>query len=184
MLNSISKQNSNIKILNYNVHIKNYMDENQSGVAIGVRKDINYKILDDFNDDFIGVQIEAIRGPIVIYTTYIPPRRNYLPIGDFKRAAQRTMPVYIIGDLNTQSPITGYNYFNNKGRILGGLMTDDTLKYVGPDFSTFVHRNGHPDAILANKWAFLNVAIHGGNVTTSDHIPVIVKLNKANIQRH
>ena len=98
------------------------MVENHAGVALGMRKGISYKILDNINDDFIGVQIESIKGPIVIYTAYIPPRRNYLPVGDFKRAAQHTIPVYVMGDLNAQNPTTGYNYSNNKGRIISKLI--------------------------------------------------------------
>ena len=45
------------------------------------------------------------------------------------------------------------------------FIADDALEYIGPD------------VIQANRWAFLNVVIHGGNVTTSDYILVIVKLS-------
>ena len=92
LLNSTSIQNNNINFFNYNIDSKNYTSENHAGVAVGVRKDANYKILDYFNDDFIGVQIDTTKGPVAIHTTYIPPKRNYLPIGDIKRAMQRMIP--------------------------------------------------------------------------------------------
>ena len=177
LLNSTSTQSSNIKISNYNIHCRNYMSKNHAGIAIGVRKDVSYKILDNFNDDFIGIQVDTTKGPIAIHTTYIPPRRNYLPVGDIKRAMQRTIPTYVFGDLNAQCPVTGYNYSNNKGRILNTLIAEDTINYIGPDFPILVGRNGRSDALLANRWAFLNVAVQAGNVTSSDHIPIIVQLS-------
>ena len=48
---------------------------------------------------------------------------------------------------------------------------------MGPDFRTFIHRNGKPDSVLSNKLAFLNFAILKGKLTSSDHLLVIIKLS-------
>ena len=48
---------------------------------------------------------------------------------------------------------------------------------MGPDFRTFIHRNGKPDLVFSNKLAFLNFAILRGKLTSSDHLPVILKLS-------
>ena len=61
--------NSNVKIFNYNVHVKNFQNEQYAGVAIAVHKDIRYQILDDFIDDILGIRILTLRGPINIPNT-------------------------------------------------------------------------------------------------------------------
>ena len=48
---------------------------------------------------------------------------------------------------------------------------------MGPDFRTFIHRNGKPDLIFSNKLAFLNFAILRGKLTSADHLPVVLKLS-------
>ena len=67
----------------------------------------------------------------------------------------------------------GYlNAVNNKGRTINTLVNNDGVKYVGPDFKTLVKRNGKPDIVLANRWAFFNITINQGKVATSDHLPI------------
>ena len=48
---------------------------------------------------------------------------------------------------------------------------------MGPDFRTFIHRNGKPNLIFSNKLAFLNFAILRGKLTSSYHLPVVLKLS-------
>ena len=51
--------------------------------------------------------------------------------------------------------------------------------HIGHDFNTRVGQNGisKPDIILKNRSAFLNFAIREGNLTTSDHIPIMFTLS-------
>ena len=39
------------------MYSKNHLNELQAGVAIAVRKKSQYKILDDFVDDILGIQV-------------------------------------------------------------------------------------------------------------------------------
>ena len=85
-----------IKIFNYNVYTRNIQNEDHAGIAIAVRKDLKYQIIDDFDDDLLAVRLETTKGPIIVFTHYSPPRRNYLPRGNMKKIFQKTDPVYFI----------------------------------------------------------------------------------------
>ena len=104
LINDIGN-NNNIKIFNYNVHTKNFQNELHAGVAVAVRENIRYHILDDFIDNILGVRILTIRGPINIITHCSPPRRNYLPIGEINRKLQCNEPVYLLRDLKAHHPV-------------------------------------------------------------------------------
>ena len=69
-----------------------------------------------------------------------------------------------------------YTYVNTKGRIIKNYVYNNKLKHFGPDFPTLARRDGRPDIVLGNRWAHLNMAISPGNLTSSDHLPVHVKL--------
>ena len=45
----------NIKITNYNVTRRNLLNEAHAGVAVAVRKNLRYRLMDDFADDILGV---------------------------------------------------------------------------------------------------------------------------------
>ena len=178
LLNSISQRdNPKVKIFNYNIYTKNYLNEQHAGIAIGIRKDANCKILDDFTDDLLGIQVETTKGPIAVFTIYSPPRRNYLPVGELKRALQKTIPVYFIGDMNAHHPTLGYRYTDNKGKIIQELIDRNIAKHLGPDFPTLIGRNGKPDIVLSNRHNFLNMVIEAGSITSSDHLPLIIRIS-------
>ena len=56
-------------------------------------------------------------------------------------------------------------------------MEQDKITILGPDFRTFIPRNGKPDMVFSNKNAFFNYVIIPGKLTSSDHLPVIIKLS-------
>ena len=66
---------------------------------------------------------------------------------------------------------------NNKGTLLKELVERHNMKYLGPDFPTLVKRNGRPDAISGTKWAHFNITIKPGELTSSDHIPLYIKIS-------
>ena len=169
--------NSNVKIFNYNVHVKNFQNEQYAGVAIAVRKDIRYQILDDFIDDILGIRILTLRGPINILTHYSPPRRNYLPLGELNRKLQSNEAVYLIGDLNAHHPIFGYRYTDLKGQEINNSINRNIVSHLGPEFLTLVATKTKPDVVLGNRHAFYNIAITEGEITTSDHLPIIITLS-------
>ena len=87
-----------LKIQNYNVHQYNKNNEQHSGTAIAIRRDIQYKLLDDFYTDMTGVTLETAEGPIHIVTTYVPPRELHIHYPDFYNILRIQEPVYILGD--------------------------------------------------------------------------------------
>ena len=110
-------------------------------------------------------------------TNYSPPRRNVIPIEEIVNILQRNIPVFFAGDINAHIPALGYARYNNNGRIIKNLIERDKIKLMGPDFRTFLNTNRKPDLIFSNKLAFWNFAILRGKLTSSDHIPVILKLS-------
>ena len=70
-----------------------------------------------------------------------------------------------------------YTYVTTKGRIIKNYVDNNKLKHFGPDLPTLVRRNGRLDIVLSNRWAHLNMAISLGSLTSSDHLPVHVKLS-------
>ena len=169
--------NKKVKIFNYNIHEKNHLNEWHAGVAIAVRKDVRYQLLDDFADDILGVKLQTSKGPINIITHYSPPRRDYLPLGELNQKLQSNEPVYLLGDLNARHPMFGYNRSNMKGREIKRLIDRNIITHFGPEFPTFIGSNTKPDVVLGNRHAFYNIAILPGELTTSDHLPVVVKLS-------
>ena len=120
---------------------------------------------------------------MIILTNYSPPRRNFIPVGEIENILQKNIPVYFAGDINALIPALGYAPYNNNGRTIKRLVEQDKIEILGPDFRTFIPRNGKPDMVFSNKNAFLNYAINQGKLTSSDHLPIIIKLStKTNSQ--
>ena len=176
LINDIGN-NHKIKIFNYNVHTKNFQNELHARVAIVVWKNIRYHILDDFIDDILGIRILTIRGPINIITHYSPPRRNHLPIGELNRKLKCNEPVYLLGDLNVHHPLFGYRYTDVKGREICNLINRNIVSHLSPEFPTMVATKNKPDLVLGNRHAFYNINITEGEITTSNHLPIIVKFS-------
>ena len=178
LLNSTGVNDRNtIKIFNYNVTSRNPLNEAHAGVAVAVRRYLQNRIVDDFADDILGVQLETTRGHIMIITNYSPPRRNYMPTAEIENKMQKNIPVYFVGDLNAHLPAMGYRNYNTNRREIKRLFQQNKIIHMGPDFRTMVRMNGRPDIIFSSQNAFLKYAVERGSLTTSDHFPVILKLS-------
>ena len=57
------------------------------------------------------------------------------------------------------------------------LIDTNYVKHLGPDFPTLVGREGRPDAVFANRRAAFNIVIQPGLLTSSDHIPLYIKIS-------
>ena len=64
-------------------------------IAIAIRRDVKYKIIDDFAEDILGVELETTKGPVMFLTCYSPPRRNYIPVGELENKLQKRIPVFL-----------------------------------------------------------------------------------------
>ena len=178
LLNSTGiTDNDKIRIYNYNVTSRNILNEMHAGVAVAVRKDLQHRIIDDFTDDVLGVQIETTKGPLMFITHYSPPRRNYIPTAELENKLQKNIPVYFAGDLSAHLSAMGYDAYNHNGREIQRLIQQNKIINLGPDFRTLVHKNGKPDIVFTNRTALLNYAVKRGNLTSSDHFPVMLRVS-------
>ncbi len=62
-----------MKIPYYNIFKKNTINNPADGTAIAVKRNIKYKIMDDFISDQIAIETETTTGNIILATLYQPP---------------------------------------------------------------------------------------------------------------
>ena len=207
LLNSTGKNrhSDQVKIPNYKTYEKNYRNEDKAGVVVGVRNDWRPKceILNDFQDDILGVRIK-LRGvekeddddDIIILTYYSPPRRDNLSLEEMRNYFEMEYnPVYLIGDLNARHPkLFGHHDSNDKGKKIQRYIDEKILEHLGPNFATLKSHQrfedsgggGRPDVVLGNCRHYhandnVKVDVIKGASTTSDHLPVIVKIIQKNL---
>jgi len=173
-----------LKIFNYLTFQTNKDNRLNAGAAIAIKKNLPFRLHDDFNSDMLAVTIETRQGPITIATTYIPPRDDYINFIDFNDLLSRPHPVYLIGDLNARHRILGSSNNNRTGRHLLTLIEQDKCQVLGPNFPTFhTHRSAtSPDIAISNLKTFHNIHFKPGPLTPSDHIPIIATISANPIQ--
>lgn len=79
------KNNRDIHIKGYNTYLKNTSGEAHDGSAVLIKSNIKHEIIEDFITDVLELRINTTIGQISVATTYLPPRRPYLPFPDFHR---------------------------------------------------------------------------------------------------
>ena len=89
------------------------------------------------------------------------------------------IPVFIIGDFNALHRCFGNHSSNVVGRSLSQIIDNGNLIHLGPHFNTYFKQNvvSIPDKVLTNKHNYLNTYIEPGDITTSDHIPIILRIS-------
>ncbi len=115
----------------------------------------------------------------MIATTYLPPRRPFLPFTDVYRLLNNNIPTYILGDFNARHTHFGNKEKNTVGKSIVNIINQGKMFHLGPFFPTFIRGNSatNPDKIFSNKHHYLNYIIEPGNITSSDHIPIIFRLS-------
>ena len=182
-----------LKISGYNTHTKNHTGRINDGTAIAVKNTIPHKIHDTYISDLLAVEIETNTGPveietntgpIILTTLYQPPARKYIPIPDFTQLFRQHVPVYMLADLDARHPTLGHRNRNTKGKQIAHMIRHRTLHHIGPHFPTYyAHKTAiTPDIILTNYRTHHNTHITQGPLTSSDHIPIIMKISTAPIQ--
>ena len=180
LLNSIGiKDENKIKIHNYNIYQRNTTGEESSGFAIAIKKCIKHQLLDDYDLDILAIKTETSKGPIIIGTTYLPPRRQSFPTAELRRLFQKNVAVYLCADMNGRHGTFGYRTVNANGREIIKLIKNNICKHLGPGFDIFVqpHARGRPDIILGNRQANFYNRVYEGGLTNSDHIPIIAEIS-------
>uniref|UniRef100_A0A0P4W158 Reverse transcriptase domain-containing protein n=1 Tax=Scylla olivacea TaxID=85551 RepID=A0A0P4W158_SCYOL len=173
------KDEKRLKIPGFRTYQQNFSNEQMDGVAIAIRKTIRHRIEDDFLSETLAVVIESPDGPLTIATSYLPPRRPFIPHPDFLRLFRRQSPVFLAGDLNARHPTLGTATTNQVGRDLIDYLRRQTAKHIGPNFPTYYgpFSSSSPDIVLTNRLNFLHYTITPGPLTTSDHIPLILDIS-------
>ena len=170
-----------IRIFMYNVYQKNKDDEENDGASIAIKRNINHQLIDDFASNFLAVKIDTSKGPIIVATTYNPPRKEHeFPIEDINKIMRKNIQVIMIADLNARERFNGYQLGNNSGKTIKNLIDRDIVHHLGPDFNTMVNRdtqNVKPDIILTNRRFIMNIKIKQGMITSSDHFPIVTKIS-------
>ena len=179
------KSSEQLKIHGYITYKVNSSEELHDGSAILIKQNIEHRIDDDFITDILLIKIETINGPINFATTYLPPRRPYLPFPDIHKIMSNNNPTYLIGDFNAKHPFLGDSTSNNVGKGLKIFHDRNTMIHHGPNFPTYISgRNATtPDLILSNNKIFHNFLITQGPVTSSDHLPLIITLTTKAIKK-
>lgn len=149
------KDEETLRIQGYKTHKINRSRDLLDGSAILVKQYISYNLTENFITDMLAIQVDTIKGPINIATTYLPPRRPYLPFPDVHKIMSYDNPSYLVGDLNANHRFLGHNTNNNVGRGLKRLHDDNKIVHLGPNFSTYISgtKKGTPDIILGNREA-------------------------------
>ena len=91
---------------------------------------------------------------------------------------RKNLPVYLVGDLNARHQFIGHSHRNHAREVINDLIERNIMFFLGPDFNTRIGANGisRTDIILRNRHGFFNYAIEKGDLTTSDHLPVVFTL--------
>ena len=98
---------------------------------------------------------------------------------DVIKILRRNEPAYILADLNARHRFVGHNQNNDAGNIINNMIERNMVEYIGPDFNTRVGHAGitRLDIILKNRVAFFNYMMREGELTMSDHIPILFKIS-------
>lgn len=156
-----------------------------SGVGVLIKNTLKFKLIHVVDTNTIAIQLQTDIGPVIISTSYCPPRQKYIPTTSIYSILPNNLPTIFISDYNAHHPVFDNCYIgqpsgDNKGKILANLMELKRLKCLGPPFSTYImnKKRGKPDVIIVNH-LFLpyHYTIIPGNNIGSDHIPIIFKFN-------
>ncbi|KAG0419455.1 hypothetical protein EQH57_0505, partial [Dictyocoela roeselum] len=150
-----------IKIFNYDVYSRNSLGEQNNGIAVAIRRDIQYRINEDYYSDFLSVTLKTNHGDVQIGTAYVPFR------------------IGLLGDINARHRCLGHQNDNIMGKQLSTLLDRGHATHIGPYFPTFItHRSKTtPDIILSNRHAYHNFFSQPGPPTSSDHLAVIFTIS-------
>ena len=155
-----------------------------AGVAILIRRGIEHRIIQKpFFYDTIAIRIETPKGPIIIATSYHPPRLDYPPWEDLDWLANHSFPAYLLADLNCHHrsfPHHSRLSVGSKRFIYGEIIyklwiSTQRLNRIGPPFPTYImgtSKGTAPDIVLTNNKTFFNHHMTPLETNTSDHIGI------------
>ena len=184
LLNEISTNpEQSVKLEGFNTISKS--NGPNSGVAVLVRNTLKFQLIHVTDNNTIAVKLSTLDGPIIVCTSYCPPRQNFIPTTSLYSILRHNLPTIMISDFNAHHQVFDNTYSSHpngdqKGHCLFNLMKLKKLSFLGPYFQTFITkaRRGKPDIILCNHlFTYLHYKISPGKDIGSDHIPIIAKIS-------
>lgn len=173
-----NKPNFHIKLQGYNCIEKS--SGLFSGVAILIKNTLSYEFVFTSDSNVLAIKLNTHLGPILISTAYSPPRDISIPTPSLSKIFSYQIPTIFIGDLNGHHPLFDntslFSSGDSKGKQIFNLINQFSLRYIGPDFKTYVTKKnrGKPDIILINKlFDIFNYHSAPGDNIGSDHIPIL-----------
>ena len=94
--------NNNLKLYGYRSITKSL--GTFSGVAILIKYNIKYSEIPTTDQNTLAIRILTTIGPIIICTSYIPPRLPTLPILQYNKILSYNLPTVFISDINAHHP--------------------------------------------------------------------------------
>ncbi len=167
-----------MKIPGYKIHKINYIETLSDGSAIAIKCNIHHNLYNDFETDFLAVEIETSLGSIIV-TRYLSTTKNsFLLYTDMHHLLSNIIPTYIMSDVNGRHNAFGNKDKNTMGKSLINLIDQGKMIHIGPCFLTYHSHNAptNPDQVFSNRHHYLNCICEPGEITTSDHLPIILKL--------
>lgn len=157
-----------LKIFSYNTYQRNKSRERADGVALAVKKGLQHRIINDFDHEFMAVEINTTKGHVILATGYLPPHRPFPPYPDFLRLIRLHTSVYFLGDLNARHRTLGNQDKNTVGNSISSLVGDNRLQHLGPTFPTLIRHNSatSPDIVVSSRHGHFNY-----------HLPVILDIS-------
>ena len=122
---------SNIKLNNYKTYLTK--QDIQFGSAILVKKNLRHSIIPNLSPSSIAVKVSTATGPIVFFTSYIPPRINGINSLDFQKLISINVPLLIAGDFNANHTFFGSH--NRASNHRGELLYHICKLYINPGLS-------------------------------------------------
>lgn len=178
------KEEERMKLFQYNIYQRNTHNEHNAGTAIAIKRNIRHVIIDDLEEDFLAIKLTTTQGPLIIATGYQPPRRPHLPNNTILRIFRNQYPVIFAGDINARHRTLDHGNNNPAGELINQMIRTGNTIHIGPDFKTYItpRASGTPDIVLTNNKINHNIQLIPGPLTTSDHIPIIIKVSASPIQ--
>ena len=154
----------------------------KGGVAIVIRNDIPYRIINIKNTKFIeilAIKIPCGNSEILVASVYIPPSKGRFK--EMKGIFSQLGEFYVIaGDLNSHNPIWGARKTNETGRYLERVLRlFDARLHIPPDFTRTHPTNPDKDAVLdfcVSHGTLESIDIHVLKDGSSDHKPILLTL--------
>lgn len=184
------KPNKSFSLPDHTVIRLDRINASKGGVAIAVRRTLQFRMLPDFRLNIIeavGIELESPDGPITVIAAYCPKQCNVSDgsstqlKNDIQILTRRSGKFVLAGDLNARHSIWGNTRNNKNGNVLATDAQSGHYTIMHPDSPTFFSPAGVGstlDIVLTNI---------PDNVTTpqaltemsSDHLPVTFDLNSS-----